>query len=660
MSNARLLRHTLLCAAIGSAAVAIVCQPLTASAQSAPALSVKITSPLGRTGTPGTVRIVAQIHHEQDAVLGPVGFFVDGSPVGLDEDGPPYAVPWVDENPFERREIVVRVADTEGRIGEDRIVLDPYEIIEATQVTSVLIEAAVYDRKGRFILDLDASRFSVREDQEPQKIDMVAQEEIPATFALLVDSSQSMSRRMEFVQQAAARVVSYLRSKDRVLVMPFKLELGAVTGPTNDRATVSEAIRAIDAAGGTAISDVLVQAADYLAHVQGRKAIVLITDGYDEKSAAPGERAIEAVKAAGITGYTIGIGGVAGISLKGERFLRQLASTTGGHAFFPPRDIDLVDVYDSLTADAQNRYLITYTPKNQAPDGRWRAISVTSQAGAVVHGRKGYQAPMPPPIRPSLEFTVTDFQRRYVDITRDDLVVLENGVEQKIETFQEAVDPVWVVLAVDASGSMKKSAEAVIEAGRRFLQSIRAEDKLAVITFADKPHLAHAFATTREWSAEALDGYQALGGTALYDALIDSLQYLKTVKGRKAVVVLTDGRDENNPGTAPGSTHSYEDVVQLMRETGVAVYPVGLGTKVDAGRLGQLAELSGGAGYFPTDVQTLDDEYVKIVENLRRRFVLSYTSSNWTRDGTWRTVEIRSRREGVSVASRSGYFAPDR
>ena len=623
------------------------------------ALQVRITSPLGRTGTPGTVRIVAQVHAV--AGLGPVRFFVDGTPVGTVESGPPYAVPWNDDNPFERHEISVLVNDLEGRTAEDKVVLDPYTVAETAGVASVLVEASVYDESGRYVRDLDASRFSVSEDGVAQKLDLVKQEVIPATFALLIDGSQSMAQRMPYVRDAATRIVSYLKPADRVIVVPFGVTLRAITGPTDDRTTISDAIGGIQGSGGTSILDAVVDSGRLLAGIPGRKAIVLITDGYDENSTMTPGQAIAAMKAAGTTVYAIGIGGVSGISLNGEAFLRDLAAVTGGRAFFPPTEQALADVYDRLATDAQNRYLITYTPANQKADGKWREITVkTAGGGQVVQARKGYQAPKPAPIRPSLEFAVTDLQHHYVDVTRDDLVVREDGAEQTIETFEEAISPVSIVLALDESGSMKKSAEAVRQAALDFVRALRPEDQLAVIIFGDKSTLAHAFATNRDWSIEAIQQYNPKGGTALYDALWDSFQYLKTVKSRRAVVVLTDGRDEDYAGKAAGSVHTYEEVLNLLREAEVTAFPVGLGTKIDAGRLKQLGQVSGGAAYFPSDVAQLPDQYANIIENLRRRFVLGYTSTHTDHDGSWRNVEIRSRHSDLLISARSGYFAPDR
>ena len=140
-----------------------------------------------------------------------------------------------------------------------------------------------------------------------------------------------------------------------------------------------------------------------------------------------------------------------------------------------------------------------------------------------------------PALKPVLEFTVTDEHQEYIDVTRDDLVVVEDGVEQAIDTFQVAVDPVQIVLTLDESGSMRRAAETVKDAAREFVRLLEPKDPLALITFADKAQFAHDLSTVREWSFDAIDKYQALGGTALYDALYNSVMRLKSVKGRRAL-----------------------------------------------------------------------------------------------------------------------------
>ena len=103
--------------------------PGAAGSSVTPSPSIRITSPLGRTGTSGSIRIVAQIQGQTGAGLGPVQFFIDGQPFHTDTDGAPYVVEWTDENPFERREIAVAVSDALGRELRDSVVLEQFDIV---------------------------------------------------------------------------------------------------------------------------------------------------------------------------------------------------------------------------------------------------------------------------------------------------------------------------------------------------------------------------------------------------------------------------------------------------------------------------------------------------------------------------------------------------
>jgi VWFA-related protein len=655
--NRNLLAIVALLAVAGTAGFAQDPQDVPPSTHHAPAPNVKITSPLGRTGAPATVRIVAQIQAPPESLQ--VRFLVDGNLVGTVDSGPPYAVTWTDENPFEPREIVVEAESTEGAIGRDKVLLPPYEIADETEVASIVVDAAVYDDAGHAISTLEQPAFGVRENEEPQKIDLFAREGLPSTVVLLVDSSQSMARRLSAVQQAAHFFAENLGKRDKVIVAPFNHRVGAITGPTDDVATTTEAIKSIKAGGGTAILNAIDQMATLLHGIEGRRAIILITDGFDENSTIDVQTAVQKAQAEQVTVYSVAVGGISGVSLHGEATFRKLTDGTGGRAFFPWRDIDLLGVVREIVNDENSRYLITYTPTNQSKDGAWRAINIEVPMGYHARARSGYRAALPPPVRPQIEFRVTDAFRKYVNVTADEIEVVEDGVKQSVDTFQEAVDPVSIAMLLDASGSMTRSAEIVRQTAREFVSSVRPEDDLSLITFADQTFVEHALGKTRQYTFDAIDKYKPSGGTALYDALWGGLQQLKVVRGRRAIVVLTDGHDENKTSTGPGSAHTIEDVLQLAREVGATIFPVGLGTRVDKEFLEHLAKLSGGDAYFSADTEQLAEQFHGIIENLRQRYVLSYTSTNSKHDGAWRHVEVRPRVDSLVVTTGGGYFAPN-
>jgi Ca-activated chloride channel family protein len=624
-------------------------------------LAIRITSPLGRTGLSGPIRLVAQVEHRDAPRVKIVKFFIDDKLFGETEVGPPFSLEWVDDNPFEPRNIAAEACDESGDCARDVVELKPLEVLEKSEVSSVLLEASVQDRTGHYIGGLTRDDFSLAENDELQTLDLVTSDAVDSTYTLLIDCSQSMARRMDFVQEAASRLLRVLRPKDRVLVAPFRRTIGAITGPTGDRQTVFSAIAKTHAEGGTAVLDSLVEVPRLLQGSSGREVIVLITDGYDENSTHSLEDALRAVKAAQATVFVVGIAGVAGISLKGESALRTIAEQSGGRAFFPSREEELPHVHDLIAADIQQRYLLAYTPTNQQIDGAWRTISLRTRDDTnKIRTRPGYFAPEPPPVRALIEFTVSASTHGPVALSAEDFEVTEDGVRQSLEAFQEAVAPISIVLAVDASGSMKPAADAVKTAAKSFVGALRKEDQLALLVFSDQAVMVHDLTTKREWTLEGLDQYKATGGTALNDALFNALTRLSAIDGRRAIVVLTDGRDENGPGTAPGSRHTMAQVLEQIHDVDATVYAIGLGRHVDHEALESLASRSGGEAFFPDDVDALPDQYRRVIECLRQRYVASYLSTNRTRDGKWRKVDIASVRPELEVKTRGGYFAPER
>jgi VWFA-related protein len=620
--------------------------------------SIHITSPTGRSGLPGRVRIVARVTTASPAVVPAVRFYVNDELLATDTDGGPYAVEWSDDNPFAAARIRVEMTEGEAVI-EDHVDLKPFEVVEAAEVLSINVDASVRDAKGRYPANLTAADFTLFENDTAQRVDAVRSETLPTTFALLIDSSQSMSRNMDFVRQSVLRLPNVLRQDDLAIVAPFRNTITTVTGPTRDAATLAEAVTAIKSGGGTAILESLASVAARFGDGPNRRAVVLVTDAYDENSEISVDEVVAALKAAKVIVYTIAVGGVSGVSIKGEHMLRFIAEQTGGRAFFPWGAKAMADACAAIADDAQHRYVVTYTPSNQRHDGAWRAIRLEPlNPDYRVVARDGYLSPEPAPVKASFEFTVINKSSQYVEIDRDSLVVVEDGVPQKVDSFHESVAPVSVMLALDASGSMTKVSPAIMEAAHTFVSALKPEDPLGIELFADRAEMAHDLSPARWVSHRNIQRYVAKGGTALYDSLVDSMVRLSTVQGRRVVVVMTDGRDENATSTGPGSTRTWDDVLSTARNTGATVYAIGFGTNVDQARLTELTSLTGGEAYFTNDISQLGEHYQRIVDDLHRRYIVAYTSTNTERDGGWRAVGIRTTDPALKVRSPGGYFAP--
>ena len=320
---------------------------------------------MGRTGILGPVRIVAQVGHAADTPLQSVKFFVNRTLVGEDGEGPVYAVEWSDDNPFEATEITVEATDASGRTARDAVRLEPFEIVDETQVISVLLEATVQDAQGRFVPGIGADSFALEENGVRQKLDVARPETLPAMYTLLVDSSQSMARSVGFLREAAGRLAFHLRPHDRGAGRAVFQD--ARRGDRSDRGSRDDCRcdREHRTAGRHRHPGFASRRGQAGAAMEGRHVIILVTDGYDEHSATTFEDAIARVQSSGSTVYVIGVAGTAGISIKGQRLLKEIAAATGGRAFFPSRDEQLPAVHDRVVSDVSNRYLITYTPINQ-------------------------------------------------------------------------------------------------------------------------------------------------------------------------------------------------------------------------------------------------------------------------------------------------------
>src|SRR5262249_54462298 len=157
-----------------------------------------------------------------------------------------------------------------------------------------------------------------------------------------------------FVRAAADRLGRSLRDNDKAIVAPFNAHVGTITGPTNDTDTIAQAIAAMRAKGGTAMFDALIEGMRLLNGLEGRRAVVLITDGYDENSSSGVEDVVSVAEETGATVYTVAIGGVAGVSLKGQGILKKITEVTGGRSYVPPREAELASLAEAIATDTHS------------------------------------------------------------------------------------------------------------------------------------------------------------------------------------------------------------------------------------------------------------------------------------------------------------------
>jgi Ca-activated chloride channel family protein len=232
-----------------------------------------------------------------------------------------------------------------------------------------------------------------------------------------------------------------------------------------------------------------------------------------------------------------------------------------------------------------------------------------------------------------------------------DFAVTEDGARQRILRCERVTDlPIHAAVALDVSASMEKSLEQAQAAAFQFLQgTVRPKDRAAVITFNDHPALAVRFTNDLAALAGGLAGLKAERGTALYDSLIFAFYNFNGVKGRRAILLLSDGRDE-------GSRFTFEEALEFARRAGVTVYAIGLGEDVDKRKLARIAEETGGRAFFPREAGELSGIYAAIAEELRSQYLIAYQSATTRTDPGFRAVDLAVKKSGLEAKTIRGYY----
>jgi len=270
--------------------------------------------------------------------------------------------------------------------------------------------------------------------------------------------------------------------------------------------------------------------------------------------------------------------------------------------------------------------------------------------------------------------TVRDRRGRYVmDLPREAFLLREDDRPQTITHCSQTRMPLTVLIVLDTSLSMMEGDRIghARRAATEFLGALEPVDEVGVIEFSSTVRELVAPTIDHDAARRAIAGVTARGGTALYDALAHSSDRLRpTPEGRRrAIVLLSDGRDEAESGLTPGSVLTFEESFAEAVRAEVIVYAIGLGRDLDKkpdffGRLTlaevltRLAEETGGQALFAAKAERLGGVYADIAEDLRHHYSLAYDSTNRRQDGAWRTITLDLREPGLVVRTRRGYFAP--
>jgi Ca-activated chloride channel family protein len=258
----------------------------------------------------------------------------------------------------------------------------------------------VTDKSGAIVGGLTQDDFKVTEDGRVQKISVFErQSEMPLNLTLAIDTSSSTFKDRGIEEDAAKKFVhALLRSQDQMSVIQFNTYVDLLTGFTNKESQIDHGLSSMRGAGGTALYDAIYLGSKELGKRQGRKILVLVTDGGDTVKGMTYNDALEQALRNEVMIYSIidvPIEASAGRDLGGEHALITLSEDTGGKHFYAFEG-GLDKAFERVSDDLRTQYMIGYYPRNQAPGRRFHQVDVTIPRAAAdafnVRHKTGYYA----------------------------------------------------------------------------------------------------------------------------------------------------------------------------------------------------------------------------------------------------------------------------
>lgn len=287
---------------------------------------------------------------------------------------PPYALDLPTARLAGAQFVRASATDETGYEASDLLFLDGQRFIEEMEVNVVELPVSVSDRTGTAVANLAEKNFTILEDGKPKKLSSFSfAANLPISVGVLLDHSGSMEKRMEMAKSAAVAFFRrIIRKNDRAFIGAFAGDPTRNAPFVSNVGTLEAQVNAIPAAGGgTALYDSIVTGLYRFRNVQGRRALIVITDGEDTASRLDYKDMLAYARSARVPLYFIGIG-----FALGDTGMKNLAAETGGVAYFIRNVNQLNDAYAQLEKDLRSQYLLTYHTQSSKKDQTYRAIEV--------------------------------------------------------------------------------------------------------------------------------------------------------------------------------------------------------------------------------------------------------------------------------------------
>jgi Ca-activated chloride channel family protein len=280
--------------------------------------------------------------------------------------------------------------------------LEPQAPIFRQRIDLVNVAVTVAGKKHQLVTDLGAHDFAVYEDGKPQQISAFASgtETLPTLhIGVLLDVSASQQSDLGFTQTGVIKFLASLPDAVDMTFIDFASQVRGARYAQSEFPFLVERVRALRAGGETALYDAIGLYLDGAIEQNGRKVMVLYTDGADTCSRLSLGKLMKMLKASDVTVYAIGSFGNLPISMQFPQRaqLANIAEATGGTAFFPFSVKDLDRIYEQVLGEVRAQYTIGYVSTNEKSDGAWRKVKVkitrADTKNLRVRARKGYYAP---------------------------------------------------------------------------------------------------------------------------------------------------------------------------------------------------------------------------------------------------------------------------
>ena len=285
------------------------------------------------------------------------------------------------------------VAASTSAVGDDRIIVNTDLINLSVTLTDIY---------GRYVTGLSKEAFSIFDDKEQQEIQFFSDDDAPISMGVVFDVSGSMGRdKLNRAREALRHFVDTSHDGDEYFLIGFNSRAQLLMDRTRDSDAMLNKLTFIESKGNTALYDACYLGIERVTRgTHPKRALLVISDGQDNNSRYTFNELRRLLKETDVLIYAIGIverGNPQSLDVGGQALLEELASVSGGHAFFPDTAAEMNEIFERIAIELRHQYAIAYRPKKFTNDGKWHKIKVkvTPPRGLphlYVRSKEGYYA----------------------------------------------------------------------------------------------------------------------------------------------------------------------------------------------------------------------------------------------------------------------------